>query len=116
MLPKPLFNYLQGETSVSDLKTLSELLMSGSKLTKYNLAMIRAKNYTLIGGKHVTFYNNEGIALILEKILRGELPAEKVLTDIAITLQAIDDDVYFDKNELLGKIKNHLRSKKSHRS
>lgn len=115
-LKPSLLNYLQGETSVSDLKTLSELLMSGVKLTRYNLAMIRAKNYTLVGGKPVTFYNNVGIALVLEKILRGELPKEKVLTDIAIVLQSMGDDVYFDKDKFLGKIKKHLRSKKLHHS
>lgn len=108
----PLFTYLQGETSVSDLKALSELLMSDAKLTKYNLAMIRAKNFTFVQGKPVSFYNNKGVAIILEKILNGELPKEKVLTDIAIALQSMDDDVYFNKDELLGKMKKHLRGRK----
>lgn len=112
----PLFNYLQGETSISDLKALSELLMSGARLTKYNLAMIRAKNYTTVGGKTISFYNNKGIALVLEKILEGELPRERVLTDVTIALQSMDEDVYFDKDKFLGKIKKHLRGGKTRQS
>ncbi|MCD6414980.1 MAG: hypothetical protein J7L23_05140 [Candidatus Diapherotrites archaeon] len=108
----PIFSYMRGETSVSDLKALSEIVMSRAKLSDYNIAMIRAKNYTVVGGKPFAFYNNEGAALVLEKMLKGELPEDKVLTDVVLALQSVDDDVYFDKGAFLSQIKKHLRGKR----
>jgi hypothetical protein len=104
----PVIKTLGGEASLSDLKSVSEVLMGDKKPNKYNLALIKTRNYTRLGEKQFTFANGPGVANLLEKVLEGTLSEKRVLSDIAVVFESVDAKTYFDHKVFSKKIKKHL--------
>ncbi len=98
---------LGGEASMPDLKALGEALMSKDKITNYHLALIRAKNYAVIGGKQLTFSNSEGAADLLQGVRDKSVSKNKVLADTAVAIESFDGKTYFDHRKFSEKVRKH---------
>ena len=107
-----MFGVLGDEKSISDLKAISEVLMSGSQINKYHLALIRWKGYAKIGGKQFTFLNNKGAADLLEKVVHGELSKKRVLSEFVTVFESRDYESYFDHRRFSQRIRKHLERKR----
>ncbi|MCD4740436.1 hypothetical protein K8R43_04585 [archaeon] len=94
--------------SISDLKGLSELVMSGEQFTDVHLAMIKDKNHTFIGEKQYAFMDNDSVVELLERVRAGELSKKRLLSDMVEMFECFDGETYFDHKSFSGRIKKHL--------
>ena len=100
------------ETSISDLKGVSEVFMSGVDFNEYHIAMIRSKNYAFIGDKQFTFLNNEGVAALLEHVNNGTFSKNDALVEMAIAIDSFEGKTYFNHRKFSEKIKKkHLKER-----
>ena len=99
---------LPGGASISDLKAVSEILMDRHKVNDYHLALIRDKSYAVVNGKTFSFYNNHGVANLLEGVNKGVFPRKKVLLDVVSVLESFEGDTYFDHKSFAGKVRKHV--------
>jgi hypothetical protein len=103
---------LGGEASLSDLKGIGEALMAEAEINNYHLALIRARNYAVIGGKQFTFMNNTGVADLFENMRNNKVTRDKLLADTAVAIASFEGKSYFDHAKFSEKVKKHARAKR----
>lgn len=106
--PNVVFSVFKDEVSLSDLKGVSELLMSRTGFDVPHTEMIRSKNFTFIGGRQYTFSNNLEVADLLDMVVDGELSKKQVLSDMVVVLESFEGETYFDHRKFLQRVKKHV--------